>query len=443
MKRFVLRRLATILYTTGLVGMSSQVMASAFQLWEQDGASIGNYHAGYAALAEDASTAFYNPAGIIRIQNKQVVAGADAIMSSFKYRGTIAVNGLGGLPMPVTAQGGTFSVVPFLHYVAPITEKIGFGFSVDAPFGLKTNYGSSTTLRYAATLSSLTVIDISPSLGFLVSEKGSLGIGLDLQRVIAEFDDVATLLTPANNTTSQTKATGTAFGYHFGGLYQFSENTRLGLSYHSQMVHHLTGSSKFIGPLNALTGGPLETSRAKANVTLPPYTALSAFHQINSQFAIMGSVIYTQWNTFKNLIINNVAGLVPGGPPPFGLAPSGNIQVTIPAHYRNTWNLSLGGNYYPTDKVIIRAGIGFDETPVLTGTRNVQIPDNNRYVIALGGHYQATKIVGVDLGWTHFFIGQSRINPPPQVTGAQVVVTNGHVTGGADVFGGQIVLDVA
>jgi long-chain fatty acid transport protein len=448
MKRFVMRRLVTMLCTTGMLGISSQAMASAFQLWEQDVASIGNYHAGYAAEANDASTAWYNPAGITRIKNQQLVVGAVGITTNFKYRGSVTVIEPPPAimqPFPgVTAQGGVFSLVPNLHYVAPITERIGFGFSVDAPFGLKTDYGRSTPIRYAATLTSIKIVDISPSLGVQVTDQASLGAGFDIQKATAELDAVGTLLllAPLNTDTSSTnKATGTGYGYHLGGLYQFTPDTRVGISYHSQVVQHLSGSSKFIGPIATMTNfGPLETSRSTVSVTLPPYTALSAFSRVNPKVAVMGSIIYTQWNTFKTLIINDVAGVI--SPEPGIAEPKRTIQVSIPEQYRNTWNVSIGANYYPTDTVTLRGGLGYDETPVQNANRNVQLPDNDRYVVSFGGHFQATKTVGFDLGYAHVFINQAHINPPPQVTGAQTVLTNGNARGGADLYGASVTWDI-
>lgn len=475
-----MRPLISALAISGLMGLSSEVMASGFQLFEQDGASIGNYHAGYAAIAEDASTAWYNPAGITRFKNQQIVFGAVSVMSDFKYRGSVAVTENVPKIVPiatfpfralvvtpstvtfpgVTAQGGAFSVIPDIHYVTPLTDWLGFGFSIDVPFGLKTDYGRSTPMRYAATLTSISVVDISPSLAAKVTDKASLGAGFDIQKVWAEFDNVGVLLTPVPSisglippittavvpgptATSTNKASGTGYGYHLGALYEFTPATRAGISYHSQVVHHLTGSSKFEGAAaNFINGGPFSSGRAKANITLPPYTALSGYHRINPDFAVMGSILYTQWSTFQNLTLNNVAGGVSTTTRPF-VGPSTNIQVSIPERYKNTWNFTVGGNYYPSDKMIVRAGIGYDQTPVSNAYRNVQLPDNNRYVIALGGHYQISKAVGVDLGWTHFFFNQSRVSPPPQVTGGQTVTTSGNVNGGADVLGGQIVWDIA
>jgi len=432
MKRFTPPKLILLLQTCGLLALSNQVFASGFQLWEQSGASVGNYHAGYAAEADDASIAFFNPAGITHIKNQQLVVSADAVMTSFKYEGTIGVNTiLAGTPRPVTAQGGNFSLVPALHYVAPLSDYIGFGFSVDVPFGLKTTYGRTTILQYAATTTAATVVDISPSLAFQINKKASVGLGFDIQRMNAEFDQVGGFGFPTFNAEGINKASDTGYGGHFGVLYQFSADNRIGLSYHTQVVHHLNGSSSFIGPLaTAFAGGPYSSS-AYTNITLPPYTALSLYRRVTPTVALMGSAIYTQWNIFRTITLRNVSGIQ-------DLSPSTNITVSVPEYWHNSWNFSVGTNYNFTDKIMLRGGLGYDQTPVPNPYRNVSLPDNNRYVIALGGRYQSSKALAFDIGWTHFFIRQASIYPPPLKTGDQVVVTNGISDGGGDVLGAQV-----
>ena len=436
MNGLVMRRLIFSLHTCGLLVLSTQVLASGFQLWEQDGASVGNYHAGYAAEANNASTSFYNPAGITRIKNQQLVVSADGVITSFKYEGTIGVNTiLAGAPRPVTAQGGNFGLVPALHYVAPLNDNIGFGFSVDVPFGLKTTYGRTTILQYAATTTAATVVDISPAVGVQITKKASLGLGFDIQRMYAEFDLVGGLGLPTFNAEGINKANDTGYGCHLGALYQFSSENRLGLSYHSQVVHHLNGASSFVGPLaTAFAGGPY-SSHAYTNVTLPAYTALSMYRRVAPQLALMGSVIYTQWNVFKTITMHNISGIS-------DLSPSTNITTTVPEYYRNTWNITVGANYDATDKIMLRGGVGYDQTPVVDAYRNVGLPDNNRIAIALGGHYQSTKTIGLDVGWTHFFLNQASVNPPPLKTGDQIVITNGKSNGGGDVLAAQVTWDM-
>ena len=67
------------------------------------------------------------------------------------------------------------------------------------------------------------------------------------------------------------------------------------------------------------------------------------------------------------------------------------------------------------------------------------MPDNNRFVAAIGTHIQATSTLGFDLGWTHVFINKAHVIPPVQVAGPVEITTNGSVSGGADVLGAQLV----
>lgn len=486
MKRFATRRLITILCASGMLGVSSHAMAAAFQLWEQDGASIANVHAGYAAEANDASTAWYNPAGMTRIKKPQVVFGADPILSDFKYKGDIAVTEVtptvAGLPPTlsgvassvnfpgVTDQGGNFAAVPFFHFVTPITDRLAFGVSTVSPFGLKTSYGSDTPVRYAATYTSVMLIDLTPSLAFRVTDQFSVGAGFNIQRMYGEFDSFAAAVTrpagfippipvpiqfagdpeinPARDSESTNKANGWGYGYNLGILYELTPCSRIGLAYHSKVDHHLTGNSVFEGPiagglvgLTTFRSSELRSQRATADVTLPAYTTLSYFTKVNPAWAWMASLTYIQWDVFKVLTLNGAAGAVPSTTLPF-FETSTNFQVNIPQHYRNVWNLSIGANWYATDSITLRTGIGYDESPVRDAFRNMQLPDSDRYLAAIGTHFQATRTIGLDLSYQHVFTKEVKLNPPPQPVGAQVVSTDGKAKGGADVFGAQVVWDL-
>lgn len=439
MKRFVTRRLVTILCSAGVLGLSTQAMASSFQLWEQDGVGIGNYHAGYA-LGNDASTSFYNPAGITNFKNQQLVVSVDPVMPSFIYRGSIVVDTLLAAPRTfssITRQGAEMGIIPAVHYVAPISDAWGFGFSVDIPFGLKTNYGNSL-LRYSATLSSLTVVDISPSLAYKVLDNASLGFGVDAQKAYAELDQTGTANanTFTLDSSSTNKASDTGYGFHMGAMYDPTPSTRIGLSYHSKVRHHLTGSSTFAGPSANLIGGTIRSSNAYTNITLPPYTALSASQDLCNGFKLLGSVIFTQWNSIQAITLNNLAGSTSVG------GRSTTLQAVIPTKYRNTWNVSFGTDYTVSSDVKVRGAIGVDQTPTSTSHRIIRVPDNNRLVLAVGGHYQATTTMGMDLGWSHYFVKDASIRPASQTTGSQTTTTSGTVSAGADVIGAQLTWDI-
>lgn len=439
MRQFKIRKLVVALATSGLLLTSSHVLASAFQLWEQDVTSVANYHAGYAAAAFNASTAFYNPAGLSRFKEQQVVLSGMGVFTNIKYQGNIAVNTvMANAPRGVTAQGGNSSFIPALHYVAPLSDQFALGLSVDVPFGLKTTYGQQTILRYASTTTSVEVVDVSPVISMKVSERFSIGAGPDIQIMHGVFNQIGAYgPTSDGDSNGINRADDTAYGMHAGIMYELSPETRFGLSYHSQVAHHLTGTSTLSnGIVNAFPiEGGIRSERAKVNITLPGYTALSAYHKQNEHYALMASIIYTQWSTVKNLILQNVAGVV-------DLEATTSMQATIPQHYRNTFNFAVGADYFATDTITLRGGLGYDQTPSNNAYRNVQLPDNNRYVVALGAHFQSTETLSFDLGWSHFFINKTHIAPPPQVLGDETVTTNGSGKSGADVFGAQIVWDM-
>lgn len=437
MKRFNNHPWSVALLLLSTLGYSTLTFASAFQLFEQDAATLGDYHAGYAAEASDASTNFYNPAGLTRLQNQQIILAADAAVTSFKYQGNVSVNTINsGVPQSVTAQGGNLGVIPALHYGTPLNDHWAFGFSIDVPFGLKTYYGNDTVLRYAATQTGVQVIDYSPSLAYRFCNHWSLGAGLDVQSMKAEFDQVGVITSSETDTDGINNVDDTAYGYHLGALYSPTETTRYGISYHSQVVHHLTGISTFSGPLAIiLVGHTIQSNTARVNITLPPYTAFSVYHDLNRQYTILGSVIYTQWKTLQYLTLQNVAAIQ-------NLEPSTSVVITVPQHFKNTFNYALGLEDKLTDDVKLRCGLGYDVTPVKNAYRNVQMPDNNRYIIAFGGHYQATKTIGLDAAWNHIFMNQAHINPPAQQTGDEIINTSGHVKGGADVFGAELIWDI-
>lgn len=435
-----LKKLNAILIGAGALSLSSLAFASGFQLWEQDGASIGNYHAGYAASAEDASTGFYNPAGLTRIKKPQLVLAADLITPHFDYTGTASATLLGPRTDFVRANGGTHNLVPSFHFAYPINDRITAALSAVGPFGLKTVYGRDTFLRTNTVYSSLSVIDISPEVGFKIHPQFSLGAGLDIERAHAEFASSAYLaaLTPFYLDSVNRADGATAYGFHIGGLYEYDDQTRFGLSYHSKVTHHFSGDSTLTGLIIPLinNGNPeYVTNLAKTKITTPAYTAFSGYHHTQGKWAYMGSVIYTQWSVLKNITLQNVGSLGGGG--------LGFTNVVVPQNWHDTWNVSGGVGYDLNEAITLRAGLGYDQSPVPEGYRNLILPDNDRYVTALGVSYHPNKTITLDLGWSHYFVKDARITPPPLALGSQTSTTNGKSKNSGDVFGAQITWNFA
>jgi len=112
--------------------MCGNAAASGFALIEQSASGMGNAFAGGAAIADDASTVFFNPAGMSRLEGKQIAIAAHAITPSAKYTSSAGV--------PSGGDAGSTAVVPNGYFVMEMKPDLRFGLGVNAPFGLGTNY---------------------------------------------------------------------------------------------------------------------------------------------------------------------------------------------------------------------------------------------------------------------------------------------------------------
>ena len=270
-----------------------------------------------------------------------------------------------------------------------------------------------------------------------MNDQFSIGAGLDFDRSIARID--ATIGFPvgalgiSGDSISKNNAYGWGYGGHIGLLYQMDQQTRFGLAYRSRISTHLTGFSTLTGPLVSNTTNSIQLRTFNATLVFPPMTTLSGYHDINSQWAVQGSVNYIQWSSIPSVLtLKNIAGLPPITP----------VVDSVLQNYSNTWYLAGGVNFKPTDRWLLRAALAFDQTPVKSTERNVLLPDGNRIETSLGAHYQASKYVGFDVGWTHVFIHDVSIDLTSALS-TQRSRTTGSYRSHGDLVGAQAVVTFA
>jgi len=444
----IFRRSLTCAFILAAHGLClNAAYAGAFQLArEYNAVELGNSGAGGAAIAQDASTAYANPAGLVRIPNKQLMISGDAIFTHSKFSGANTWRSTTAPAGPSYTQSGTVStndkmLVPSFAFAMPLAQyglpKWNTALSVTVPYGLSTNYGNSSLIRYSATSSKLSVIDISPDLAYKFNDQWSLGAGLDIERVGVSIRRVvgAPILSPSNPTlrdsTSKNSADGWGYGGHAGVLFQLTPKSRVGLAYHTSVKVGVTGNSVMTGRL-AGSSGSMSLDTLRATFILPSVTVLSGHHEFNNPWSIDASAYYTQWTTLSGtLTAYNLAGTPPVTP----------TTTSIPQHYRNTWLLALGGGYQLTRDWLIRAGMSYDQSPVKSAERNVLIPDADRVGLSVGAHYQVNKQVGLDAGWMHLFFHDSSVSIPLAVGSQSSTSIGSYNDSHVDLLGLQATID--
>jgi len=115
---------------------SSQALSAGFALIENSASGMGNAFAGGAAIADDASTVWFNPAGMTRLTGEQISVAGHVILpkADFSNEGSAAVT---TAPLSGTDDdGGASALVPNFYYVTQLDGEAWVGLGVRLPFGL-------------------------------------------------------------------------------------------------------------------------------------------------------------------------------------------------------------------------------------------------------------------------------------------------------------------
>lgn len=382
--------------------------AAGFALIEQSASGMGNAFAGAAAEAEDASTIYFNPAGMSYLPDSQLVVAGHILKTSGDFSNNGSVAGAG---KPLNGEGGDFgdwALLPNLYYSHAVTPNIRLGLGISAPFGLKTEYDDNWLGRFQAIKSEIKTVNINPSLSIKVNDSLSLGMGVSAMRTSATLTR-AVNFGLAGEGYARIKGDDWGYGFNLGAIFQATPDTRIGLAYRSKVRQELDGSVKFRRPA-AVPVAAAPDSGITADVTLPENASLSLFSKINDQWDLMGDVTWTHWSRLKELRI---------------LRDSGALLSLTPENWENTLRYSLGANYRYSDNLKLRAGIAYDQEAIRDQYRTARIPGNDRTWLSLGAQYKVSTSGVVDVGYSHLFLKDAPIN----IVDSAAVAANGRIKG--------------
>lgn len=378
-------RMKALVMVLGWMGVQAGAGAAGFALIEQNASGLGNAFAGQGASAQDASTVFFNPAGLLRIEGSQVAMAGHLISTSGKLKNdgsTLGALGDGG-------DAGGFAFLPNFYYAGDVRPGFKWGIGVNAPFGLKTEYDTPWAGQTQGVTSHIKTINVNPSIAWLYNDKVSVGMGINYQ--MAEVSLSNSVTAPAVNVLKM-KGDDDAWGYNLGMLIKLDNNTRLGLAYRSELKYHLTGRAT--GPINGVIA---------ADLTTPASASLSLFHRLNERWDLLADLSWTGWSSFDKLAV------------------TGAVNALVPENWNDILRIGVGANYRQNDKWLWRVGTAYDQNAVPDAERRtVRLPDADRIWLAFGGQYKMSDKGWIDFGYAHLFFNEAAINhvePPIRVKG--------------------------
>ncbi len=382
--------------------LSSQAMAAGFALNEQSISGMGTSFAGRSSSADDATTLFGNPAGMSRLKREEVSFGMAAIHAKTDIKnnsGSFSGPALGGATVPYSGSNDgdmvPFTAVPMGYYVKPIDDKWAAGVGIYVPFGLVTDYESGYQGRYFGNYSEVRVITVQPTVSYRFNDKLSVGFGPTINRIDGELQSNSpNPVGPLGSNDGRVKVTGndTALGFNAGVLYEFTPQTRAGVTYHSKVKYKLEGDTKLSGPGFDLSGASGKYD-ASLDLDTPESVDVSLTHELNDQWTLYGGAMWTRWSRFEAIVIENDG--IPG-PLQGNLAP-----IVEEQDWHDTWSYAIGAAYKLNREWTLRTGLAFDQSPTNNHHRSPRIPTGDRTAISFGLAWNPTDDMTVDLAYSY------------------------------------------
>jgi len=386
---------SVLLFALILVLAAGPAYAGGLWLSVQPTPDMGVAGAGSQAAGFDASTATANPAAMTRLDRSQMEVGIMGIYPDMQFNVKNATFGGndGG-------NAGYLSPVPTLNYVHSVSPDFKLGIGVGSYFGLGLNYSNEWAGKYYVQRASFTTLAVNPTIGYRILPWLSVGGGVSVvQGSLSERVAVNTLLEPGDGRLKY-DASDVGYGYNLGVLFELSPQTRVGITYVSQVNLDFKDDLRFKNMEGTILGGLLNASglldsQLKLNVTIPAQLAIGAYQALTDKLALVGTVNWQNWSKF--------------GEPEIGVADSNTVTADL--DYQDTYHAGLGVYYRVADPWLLMAGFGYDTSPTSSSSqRSPILPLGATFTYSAGVQYDWNKDLSVGAAYALVDAGSAKVN---------------------------------
>lgn len=374
-------------------GLLIQAHAAGFQLAEYSATGLGRAFAGDAAIADNAAAQARNPALLTHFDSLNISGGAIYVNPNIDLNGQS--NKVGATHAKDVAGDAW---IPNAYAAMPINERWFAGLAINSNFGMSTDIDSNFAGTQFGNHTKVRTVEINPNIAYKLSDEWQLGAGVRYVQGEGSIGATAPYYVPhlAGQTLKYMKGDDQAWGWQAGAVWQPTAATRIGAAYHSQIKLDLSGHAEGLiydmamQQRNGQYPGILP-------LTLPASAELAAFHQLTPQWAVHGSLNWTEWSKFKELVAD-IQGI-------------GNDTVKV-ENWRNSYRLALGTTYTLDNDTRLRGGVAYDRSAVDTANRTLSIPEMDRYWFSAGVGHDFTPNLTVDAALTYIAGKKADVSEP-------------------------------
>ncbi|TKG96127.1 hydrocarbon degradation protein [Puteibacter caeruleilacunae] len=374
-----------------MIIFTSKVFAEGYAVNVQGVKQTGMGHVG-TALNMDASSLQWNPGALATLDQKFSLS-----MGGFATFLKTEFNGPAGMEETDNPTGTPF----YLYGTFKASDRLAFGLGVYTPFGNTVDWGKEWSGKYLVQNIDLKGIYIQPTVSYQLTDWMSVGGGFlivygeeDLDRAVP----LSALNIPADGAVN-IAGSNIQYGYNLGVFLQPTEKLNIGISYRSQVDVELEYEDADVDFTMPDAVAPLfPDGRVAASLPLPASLNLGVAYQVNDKWLLSADVNFVKWDAYKSLNFDfetNTSTQVP-------ISPTQTVEVPVLTDSKSTrnWDNSktyrFGAQYTASEKLALRAGIYYDETPTNDKFYTPETPGADKIGISAGFSYMLSDKLSVD-----------------------------------------------
>ncbi|GIA03054.1 outer membrane protein transport protein [Vibrio cholerae] len=400
----------------GLASVSTFTQAAGFQLAEYSATGLGRAYAGEAAMADNASAQWRNPAMLTYLEGTQISAGAIYVNPNVDVEGTVNHAQLGKTHVS-SNDFAHDAVIPNFYLSHQLNEQVALGFALGTNYGMETDLGTEFAASHFGNQASVISKEANLNIAYQILPQLSIGGGVRYVMGEGHFGATApaknlirhpvtnnVMTLPKGTTLKYMEGEDNSWGWQVGSAWQINQDHRLGFAYKSEVVMDFEGHAEGVSYGSYKPG--------MMSVTLPATAELASFHQLNDQWAIHASINWTDWSSFKELT---------------AVFPEKSDLIKS-ENWEDNYRFALGTTYQYDAKLALRAGVAYDTSAVDDKNRTATIPETDRTWVSVGGSYVATPQLTLDAGFTYIFAKDATINEPRDASDQTAAAIGGAFT---------------
>jgi len=318
----------------------------------------------FAGIADDASAIYYNPAGLaFQDQNFTVTFNGFNVWPTYIYSDSLGRN----------IQSKSPTTIPQVFLAFKAGERLTLGFGAYVPYaGGGVEWDNKDLGLYIK--SYMGILSLTPTLAYEFSEKVSIGLNFNIYRSFLE--DRRYLETLGNVSTEEN---GTSLALGLGLMLKPSDRLSIGAGIRGPTTMKLTGKTTV--PLSIPGLGTFEADlSSETRFKLPWDFELGLSYRLSHNFLISTSAQYTMWSALDTIekTLKNI--------------PEVGDQVTEePMNFKNILLWRIGAEYWISEFLALRAGIGMDRWATPEETLDFANIDVDKFTLLGGIGYKAGR----------------------------------------------------